>query len=55
MTIDRGTLFQFFKYAVYALLTLNFWDAFLWLVAFFFIEMNVVEWRQESLEGQVGI
>jgi hypothetical protein len=28
----------------------DFWDAFLWLVAFFFIEMNVVEWRQEDLE-----
>ena len=28
----------------------DFWDAFLWLVAFFFIEMNVVEWREEALE-----
>ena len=27
----------------------DFWDAFLWLVAFFFIELNVVEWREESL------
>lgn len=26
----------------------DFWDAFLWLVAFFLIEMNVVEWRQET-------
>ena len=26
----------------------DFWDAFLWLVAFFFIELNVVEWRQEA-------
>ncbi len=26
----------------------DFWDAFLWLVAFFFIELNVVEWRQEE-------
>ncbi len=25
----------------------DFWDAFLWLVAFFFIELNVVEWRRE--------
>ena len=24
------------------------WDAFLWLLAFFFIELNVVEWRKES-------
>jgi hypothetical protein len=26
----------------------DFWDAFLWLVAFVFIEMNVFEWRQEA-------
>lgn len=26
----------------------DFWDAFLWLVAFFFIELNVVEWRHEE-------
>lgn len=25
----------------------DFWDAFLWLVAFIFIELNVFEWRQE--------
>ena len=25
------------------------WDAYLWLVAFFFIEMNVLEWRHEAL------
>ena len=30
----------------------DFWDAFLWLVAFVFIELNVVEWRQESVETQ---
>ncbi|MDJ0700587.1 MAG: hypothetical protein QNJ07_12085 [Woeseiaceae bacterium] len=30
----------------------DFWDAFLWLVAFFFIEMNVIEWRQEIREEQ---
>ena len=28
----------------------DFWDAFLWLVAFFFIEMNVFDWRRETLE-----
>jgi hypothetical protein len=28
----------------------DWWDAFLWLVAFVFIELNVVEWRQESEE-----
>jgi hypothetical protein len=30
---------------------LDFWDAFLWLVAFFFIELNVVEWRHEARTG----
>jgi len=30
----------------------DFWDAFLWLVAFVFIELNVFDWRQESLEEQ---
>lgn len=33
----------------------DFWDAFLWLVAFFFIEMNVVEWRQEAREEQAAL
>ena len=28
----------------------DFWDAFLWLVAFVFIELNVFEWHQEELE-----
>lgn len=27
----------------------DFWDAFLWLVAFVFIELNVFEWRQEDM------
>lgn len=27
---------------------LDFWDAFLWLAAFIFIEMNVVEWQEET-------
>lgn len=31
----------------------DFWDAFLWLVAFVFIEMNVFEWRQESHESNL--
>jgi len=26
----------------------DFWDAILWLIAFFFIELNVVEWRHET-------
>jgi hypothetical protein len=29
---------------------LDFWDAFLWLVAFVFIELNVFEWRADELE-----
>lgn len=29
----------------------DFWDAFLWLVAFVFIELNVFEWRQEDKES----
>ncbi len=29
----------------------DFWDAFLWLVAFIFIELNVFEWRQEVKEA----
>jgi hypothetical protein len=33
---------------------LDFWDAFLWLVAFVFIEMNVFEWREERLEDARG-
>ena len=48
------------KYVLYSLLLLaaiywgikgdfvDFWDAFLWLVAFVFIELNVFEWRQEE-------
>jgi hypothetical protein len=48
------------KYCLYSLLLLaaiywgvkgdfvDFWDAFLWLVAFVLIELNVFEWRQES-------
>ena len=50
------------KFVLYSLLLLaaiywglkgdfvDFWDAFLWLVAFVFIELNVFEWRLEELE-----
>jgi len=53
---------NFGKFLLYAILFLaavywgikgdfvDFWDAFLWLVAFVFIELNVFDWRQESLE-----
>jgi len=30
---------------------LDFWDAFLWLVAFFFIEMNLFQWQAETSEA----
>lgn len=51
---------QVAKFVLYAILFLaavywgvegdfvDFWDAFLWLVAFVFIELNVFEWRQEE-------
>ena len=29
---------------------LDFWDAFLWIVAFIFIELNLFEWNAESTE-----
>lgn len=32
----------------------DFWDAFLWLVAFVFIELNVFEWRQEDKAAQAA-
>jgi len=52
------------KYVLYSILFLaaiywgvkgdfvDFWDAFLWLVAFIFIELNVFEWRQEDAAAQ---
>ena len=51
------------KFVLYSLLLLaaiywglkgdfiDFWDAFLWLVAFIFIELNVFEWRQEEQQA----
>lgn len=33
----------------------DFWDAFLWLVAFVFIELNVFEWHQEEKADSAGI
>ena len=33
----------------------DFWDAFLWLVAFVFIELNVFEWHKETHEQAMGI
>lgn len=34
---------------------LDFWDAFLWIVAFAFIEMNLFEWHAESEGGHAPI
>jgi hypothetical protein len=54
------------KFVLYALLFLaaiywgingdfvDFWDAFLWLVAFIFIELNVFEWHKEEQEQAVA-
>lgn len=33
---------------------LDFWDAFLWLVAFVFIEMNIFEWHKETSGQQTA-
>jgi hypothetical protein len=56
------TLSNLSKYCLYLTLLLaavywgvkgdfvDFWDAFLWLVAFVFIELNVFDWRRESRE-----
>jgi len=52
------------KYLIYSVLVLialywgvfstflNFWDAFLWIVAFVFIERNVIEWERELEEAE---
>lgn len=61
LTLSNGA-----KFALYSLLFLaavywgikgdfvDFWDAFLWLGAFIFIELNVFEWRHESHEQSPG-
>jgi len=33
---------------------LDFWDAFLWLLAFAFIEMNVFQWQEETQEQRLA-
>lgn len=55
-------LSQFNQYILYPILFINafywglegdfvdFWDAFLWLVAFIFIELNIIQWREENIE-----
>jgi hypothetical protein len=43
-----GTLFAAAVYWGFEGDFLDFWDAFLWLIAFVFIELNVFEWREED-------
>ena len=59
LALYLSTLAKFILYSILALAVVawmitgefvDWWDAFLWLVAFVFIELNVVEWRQESQE-----
>jgi hypothetical protein len=53
-TVAKVILYSILAFAVVAWMVtgdfVDWWDAFLWLVAFVFIELNVVEWRQESHE-----
>ena len=53
-TVAKFILYSLLAFAVVAWMItgdfVDWWDAFLWLVAFVFIELNVVEWRQESQE-----
>jgi hypothetical protein len=46
-----GVLFLAAAYWGYAGDFLDFWDAFLWLFAFIFIELNVFDWQQETVHG----
>ena len=50
------------KYILYAILFFNaafwslngdfvdWWDAWLWLIAFIFIELNIIQWKDEDIE-----
>ena len=52
-----GVLFWAAIYWVYTGSLLYFWDAFLWLIAFFLIELNLIDWQtevQESLENETS-
>ena len=53
-TVAKIVLYSILALAVVAWMVtgdfVDWWDAFLWLVAFVFIELNVVEWRHESHE-----
>lgn len=53
-TVAKIVLYSILALAVVAWMVagdfVDWWDAILWLVAFVFIELNVVEWRQEGHE-----
>jgi len=60
LTVSTGCKYVFYSVLFLAAIYwgikgdfVDFWDAFLWLVAFVFIEMNVFEWRRESLGESV--
>ena len=57
MLLRLSSVLKFITYAVllgaavywgFAGNFIDFWDAFLWLVAFVFIELNVFQWHEES-------
>ena len=48
--IAYTTLFLAAVYWGYTGKGLDFWDAFLWIIAFLFIEMNIFKWQQENEE-----
>ncbi len=61
MVLKISNISKFFIYAVLFLAAvywgfkgdfLDFWDAFLWLLAFVSIEMNVFNWRKESIHDR---
>ena len=50
-----GVLFLAAAYWGYAGDFLDFWDAFLWLFAFIFIELNVFDWQHETTQGESAL
>jgi len=64
LTKQTILLSKWLKYALYTVLfiaaaywgikggLLDFWDAFLWLVAFWFIEVNIFKWNAETKQEQ---
>ena len=65
LTKQTIVLSKWLKYVLYTVLfiaaaywgikggLLDFWDAFLWLVAFWFIEVNIFQWNAETEEQQI--